>query len=100
LPLDRADAIDRLVERQHSAHSRGLSLRGEIGLREVLGDLDRLFCLRSRDELPDLNTFDPAPELEAESRERLLQAGEARAGDVTTGRRSRPTSECNLLCIV
>lgn len=40
----------------------------------------RLFGLRSLDELPDLSAFDPSPELEAELRERLLQAGEARAG--------------------
>jgi len=45
-------------------------------------------------------TLDRSPELEAELRERLLQAGEARAGGVTTGRRSRPTFECNRLCIV
>jgi segregation and condensation protein B len=40
----------------------------------------RLFGLNSLDELPDVGTFDPSPELEAELRERLLQAGEARAG--------------------
>jgi segregation and condensation protein B len=40
----------------------------------------RLFGLRSLDELPDISEFDPAPELEAELRERLLRAGEARAG--------------------
>src|SRR5436309_10448803 len=40
----------------------------------------RLFGLRSLDELPDTGTFDPAPELEEELRERLLRAGEARAG--------------------
>jgi segregation and condensation protein B len=39
----------------------------------------RLFGLSSLDELPELGTFDPSPELEAELRERLLQAGEARA---------------------
>src|SRR6201994_2004645 len=39
----------------------------------------RLFGLGSRDELPALSEFDPSPELEAELRERLLQAGEARA---------------------
>ncbi len=39
-----------------------------------------LFGLRSLDELPDLRTFDPTPELEQELRERLLAAGEARAG--------------------
>ena len=39
----------------------------------------RLFGLNSLDELPALSEFDPSPELEAELRERLLQAGEARA---------------------
>jgi segregation and condensation protein B len=39
----------------------------------------RLFGLGSVDELPELSAFDPSPELEAELRERLLQAGEARA---------------------
>lgn len=40
----------------------------------------RLFGLRTLKELPELGAFDPSPELEAELRERLLQAGEARAG--------------------
>jgi segregation and condensation protein B len=40
----------------------------------------RLFGLRSLDDLPDLAEFDPEPELEAELRDRLLRAGEARAG--------------------
>jgi segregation and condensation protein B len=40
----------------------------------------RLFGLRSLDELPDISAFDPTPELQAELRERLLRAGEARAG--------------------
>jgi segregation and condensation protein B len=40
----------------------------------------RLFGLRSLDELPDVSEFDPSPELEAELRDRLMQAGEARAG--------------------
>ncbi len=39
----------------------------------------RLFGLGSLDELADVGEFDPSPELEAELRERLLQAGEARA---------------------
>jgi segregation and condensation protein B len=39
----------------------------------------RLFGLNSLDELPSLSEFDPSPELEAELRDRLLQAGEARA---------------------
>jgi segregation and condensation protein B len=40
----------------------------------------RLFGLRSLQELPDASAFGPSPELEAELRERLLRAGEARAG--------------------
>ena len=39
----------------------------------------RLFGLTALDELPDINTFDPSPELEEQLRERLLRAGEARA---------------------
>ena len=40
----------------------------------------RLFGLRGLDELPEASQFDPSPELEAELRDRLLRAGEARAG--------------------
>lgn len=40
----------------------------------------RLFGLASLEDLPDVSTFDPSPELEQELRERLLAAGEARAG--------------------
>jgi segregation and condensation protein B len=40
----------------------------------------RLFGLKSIDELPDISAFDPSPEIEEELRERLLRAGEARAG--------------------
>jgi segregation and condensation protein B len=40
----------------------------------------RLFGLSSMNELPELATFDPSPELEEELRERLLRAGDARAG--------------------
>jgi segregation and condensation protein B len=39
----------------------------------------KLFGLTSLEELPGLDTLDPSPEFEAELRERLLQAGEARA---------------------
>jgi segregation and condensation protein B len=39
----------------------------------------RLFGLGSIKELPPISSFDPAPELQAELRERLLRAGEARA---------------------
>jgi segregation and condensation protein B len=40
----------------------------------------KLFGLGSLDELPEVGEFDPLPELEEELRERLLRAGEARAG--------------------
>jgi segregation and condensation protein B len=40
----------------------------------------KLFGLQSVDQLPDITEFDPSPELEEELRERLLRAGEARAG--------------------
>lgn len=40
----------------------------------------RLFGLASLEDLPDARSFDPSPELEGELRERLLKAGEARAG--------------------
>ncbi|MGO8904607.1 MAG: SMC-Scp complex subunit ScpB [Solirubrobacteraceae bacterium] len=40
----------------------------------------KLFGLRSLDELPDIARWDPTPQEHAELRERLLRAGEARAG--------------------
>jgi segregation and condensation protein B len=40
----------------------------------------RLFGIQSLDDLPPITAFDPSPELEAEVRERLLRAGEARTG--------------------
>ena len=40
----------------------------------------KLFGLRTLDELPDVARWDPTPEEQATLRERLLRAGEARAG--------------------
>ena len=40
----------------------------------------KLFGLRSLDELPEVSQWDPSPEEEAELRDRLLRAGDARAG--------------------
>jgi segregation and condensation protein B len=40
----------------------------------------RLFGLESLEGLPEVGAFDPSPEIEEQLRERLLQAGEARAG--------------------
>ena len=42
---------------------------------------ERLFGLAGLDQLPDASRFDPTPEDEAELRERLLKAGEQRAGE-------------------
>ncbi len=42
---------------------------------------ERLFGLAGLDSLPDPARFDPTPEDERELRERLLRAGEQRAGD-------------------
>jgi segregation and condensation protein B len=40
----------------------------------------KLFGLKALEELPDVTQWDPTPEEQAELRERLLRAGEARAG--------------------
>jgi segregation and condensation protein B len=40
----------------------------------------KLFGLRSLEELPDVGRWDPSPQEQADLRERLLRAGEARAG--------------------
>jgi segregation and condensation protein B len=41
----------------------------------------KLFGLRTLQELPDVARWDPTPQEQAELRERLLRAGEARAGE-------------------
>jgi segregation and condensation protein B len=45
----------------------------------------KLFGLRSLEELPEVARWDPSPEEQAGLRERLLRAGEARAGAGATG---------------
>ena len=45
----------------------------------------KLFGLASLDDLPDPAAWDPSPEEEADLRERLLRAGEARAGGAGRG---------------
>jgi segregation and condensation protein B len=49
----------------------------------------KLFGLRSLQELPDVARWDPTPEEQAELRERLLRAGEARSAGGVAG----PSSE-------
>ena len=45
----------------------------------------KLFGLQAVSELPDVAQWDPSPEEQAELRDRLLRAGEARAGAPTSG---------------
>jgi segregation and condensation protein B len=45
----------------------------------------KLFGLKALDELPDVAEWDPTPEQEATLRDRLLRAGEARAGVANPG---------------
>jgi segregation and condensation protein B len=45
----------------------------------------KLFGLKSVDDLPDVAEWDPSPEQEATLRDRLLRAGEARAGVANPG---------------
>jgi segregation and condensation protein B len=45
----------------------------------------KLFGLQSVKELPDVGQWDPSPEEQAELRDRLLRAGEVRAGTPTSG---------------
>ena len=70
-------AVATLLERG-LVHESGRSQFGAVLYRTTELFL-RLFGLRSLDELPDPGAFDPSPEFEAELRERLLRAGEARA---------------------
>ncbi len=51
----------------------------------------KLFGLRSVGELPPIEGFDPSPEVAHELRERLLRAGEARAG--VAGALTRPDGD-------
>jgi segregation and condensation protein B len=71
-------AVGTLLERGMIEES-GRSQFGAIRYRTTELFL-RLFGLRSLDELPETSSFDPSPELQAELRERLLRAGDARAG--------------------
>jgi len=45
----------------------------------------KLFGLNSLDDLPDPSAWDPSPEEEADLRDRLFRAGEARAGSPVPG---------------
>jgi segregation and condensation protein B len=71
-------AASTLLERGLVEES-GRSQFGAVMYRTTTQFL-KLFGLRSIEELPDVGQWDPSPEEQAELRERLLRAGEARAG--------------------
>jgi segregation and condensation protein B len=71
-------AASTLLERGLVEES-GRSQFGAVMYRTTTQFL-KLFGLRTLDELPDVGQWDPSPEEEAELRDRLLRAGEARAG--------------------
>jgi segregation and condensation protein B len=53
----------------------------------------KLFGLGELDELPEIAGFDPSPEFEQQLRDRLLQAGEGRAGATATSIGPQLTAE-------
>jgi segregation and condensation protein B len=71
-------AASTLLERGLVEES-GRSQFGAVMYRTTTQFL-KLFGLRSLEELPDIGQWDPSPEEESELRDRLLRAGEARAG--------------------
>ncbi|HWX88403.1 MAG TPA: SMC-Scp complex subunit ScpB [Solirubrobacteraceae bacterium] len=71
-------AASTLLERGLVEES-GRSQFGAVMYRTTTQFL-KLFGLRSLEELPDIGQWDPSPEEQAELRDRLLRAGEARAG--------------------
>ena len=50
----------------------------------------KLFGLKSLDDLPDPSAWDPSPEEEADLRDRLFKAGEARSGSPVPGDEPAP----------
>ncbi len=74
-------AASTLLERGLLEES-GRSQFGAVMYRTTTQFL-KLFGLKSIDELPDVAQWDPTPEEQAELRDRLLRAGEARAGGAT-----------------
>jgi segregation and condensation protein B len=72
-------AVATLLDRgliEEAGHSQFGAVLYRTGMQFL-----KLFGLRTLEELPDIARWDPTPEEQAELRERLLRAGEARAGD-------------------
>jgi segregation and condensation protein B len=74
-----ADSATATLLERGLLEEAGYSQFGATLYRTSVGFL-KLFGLRSLEELPDVARWDPSPEEQAELRERLLRAGEARAG--------------------
>jgi segregation and condensation protein B len=71
-------ATATLIERgliEEAGHSQFGAVLYRTGIQFL-----KLFGLRALDDLPDIARWDPSPEEQGELRERLLRAGEARAG--------------------
>jgi segregation and condensation protein B len=74
-----ADSASATLLERGLIEEAGSSQFGAVLYRTTIQFL-KLFGLRSLEELPDVARWDPTPEEQAELRERLLRAGEARAG--------------------
>jgi segregation and condensation protein B len=74
-----ADSASSTLLERGLVEESGRSQFGAVMYRTTTQFL-KLFGLKSLDELPDIGQWDPSPEEEAELRDRLLRAGEARSG--------------------
>jgi segregation and condensation protein B len=74
-----ADSASTTLLERGLIEEAGRSQFGAITYRTTTLFL-KLFGLRSLDDLPDVARWDPTPDEQAELRERLLRAGDARTG--------------------
>jgi segregation and condensation protein B len=74
-----ADSASATLLERGLIEEAGSSQWGAVLYRTTSAFL-KLFGLRSLEELPDIARWDPTPEEQAELRDRLLRAGEARGG--------------------
>ncbi len=74
-----ADSASATLLERGLIEEAGHSQFGAVLYRTTV-QFQKLFGLRSLEELPDVARWDPTPEEQADLRERLLRAGEARVG--------------------
>lgn len=79
-----ADSATAALLERGLIEEAGRSQFGAALYRTTTGFM-KLFGLRALDELPEVSQWDPSPEEQGELRERLLRAGEARAGGGPAG---------------